>query len=114
MCKTTLLAAILLAIFLPDVVLYKKSGCPQPAAVSAANVGKLGIEGGVNLLFLWWAWFWLRCFRLTLWENWFRYLVCQSHLPNLLRDMALLGLAALSLKYTSRRCRELNVFHGHH
>ena len=109
--KTCLLAAILLAIFFVlDSVLYNKEGCPQPAANTAAPTEKLGIEGGVNLLFL------LGVVVAVLASG-----ICQMgelvsvfgvsvEAQNLLRYVLLLCLAGLSLRFTSRRCRELNGF----
>ena len=109
--KTSFLAAILLAIFFVlDSVLYTKEGRPQPAVHNDEPKEKLGIEGGVNLLFL------LGVVVAVLASG-----ICQMgelvsvfgvsvEAQNLLRDMALLGLAGLSLKFTSRRCRELNGF----
>ena len=111
LAKTSLLAAILLAIFFVlDSVLYTKEGRPQPAVHNDEPKEKLGIEGGVNLLFL------LGVVVAVLASG-----ICQMgelvsvfgvsvEAQNLLRDMALLGLAGLSLKFTSRRCRELNGF----
>ena len=111
LAKTCLLAAILLAIFFVlDSVLYNKEGCPQPAANTAAPTEKLGIEGGVNLLFL------LGVVVAVLASG-----ICQMgelvsvfgvsvEAQNLLRDVLLLCLAGLSLRFTSRRCRELNGF----
>lgn len=108
--KTLLLAVILLAIFfILDFVLYKKEGCPQPVA-SAANTEKLGLEGGVNLLFL------LGVVAAVLLSGLYPLGELVSvfgvsvHAQNLLRDVVLLCIAVLSLKYTSRRCRELNGF----
>ena len=47
------MAAILLAIFFVlDSVLYTKEGRPQPAVHNNEPKEKLGLEGGVNLLFL--------------------------------------------------------------
>ena len=111
LAKTSLLAAILLAIFwVLDLVLYNKEGRPQPAAQVAATTEKLGIEGGINLLFL------LGVVVAVLASGLYPMgeLVSVSGVPveaqNLLRDLALLCLAGLSLKFTSRRCRELNGF----
>ena len=109
--KTSFLAAILLAIFFVlDSVLYTKEGRPQPAVHNNEPKEKLGLEGGVNLLFL------LGVVVAVLASG-----ICQQgelvsvygvsvEAQNLLRDLALLGLAGLSLKFTSRRCRELNGF----
>ncbi|WP_291331097.1 sodium:proton antiporter [Desulfovibrio sp.] len=109
--KTSLLAAILLVIFFAlDSVLYNKEGCPQPAARNDAPEEKLGFEGGVNLLFL------LGVVIAVLASGLYPLgeLVSVFGVPveaqNLLRDVALLCLAGLSLRFTSRRCRELNGF----
>ena len=109
--KTSLLAAILLAIFfILDWVLFKKEGCPQPAANNAAPTEKLGIEGGVNLLFLLGVVVAVLASGICQMGELVSVLGVSVEAQNLLRDVALLCLAGLSLRFTSRRCRELNGF----
>ena len=109
--KTSLLAAILLAIFfILDWMLYKKEGCPQPAANNAAPTEKLGIEGGVNLLFLLGVVVAVLASGICQMGELVSVLGVSVEAQNLLRDVALLCLAGLSLRFTSRRCRELNGF----
>ena len=109
--KTSLLAAILLAIFFVlDFVLYNKEGCPQPAARNAEPKERLGLEGGVNLLLLLGVVVAVLASGICPLGELVSVLGVSVEAQNLLRDMALLGLAGLSLKLTSRRCRELNGF----
>ena len=109
--KTSLLAAILLAIFfILDWMLYKKEGCPQPAANNAAPTEKLGIEGGVNVLFLLGVVVAVLASGICQMGELVSVLGVSVEAQNLLRDVALLCLAGLSLRFTSRRCRELNGF----
>ena len=109
--KTSLLAAILLAIFfILDWVLFKKEGCPQPAANNAAPTEKLGIEGGVNLLFLLGVVVAVLASGICQMGELVSVLGVSVEAQNLLRDVVLLCLAGLSLRFTSRRCRELNGF----
>ena len=111
LAKTSLLAAILLAIFFVlDSVLYRKEGCPQPAANSAAPTEKLGLEGGINLLFLLGVVVAVLASGLYPLGELISVFGVSVEAQNLLRDVLLLCLAGLSLKFTSRRCRELNGF----
>ena len=109
--KTGLLSAILLCIFFViDAVLFKKEGSPKPAAPAGAVEEKLGFDGKINLLFL------LGVVVAVLLSGLYPLgeLVSVFGVPidaqNVLRDVALLGLSWFSLKFTSRRCRELNGF----
>ena len=109
--KTGLLSAILLCIFFViDAVLFKKEGSPKPVVPAGAVEEKLGLDGKINLLFL------LGVVVAVLLSGLYPLgeLVSVFGVPvdaqNVLRDVALLGLAWLSLKFTSRRCRELNGF----
>ena len=129
--KTLCLSVALLAIYyIVDTVLYNKEGRPVPpasstgsasAACAADNVAKkagqmmppqekLGLDGTINLLFL------LGVVLAVLLSG-----LCPLgtvatvggvplEAQNVLRDTALLVLAWLSLRYTSRNCRELNGF----
>ncbi|MBO4313900.1 MAG: sodium:proton antiporter [Desulfovibrio sp.] len=108
---TTLLAsAILLGLFFVlDSILYAREGRPVPPE-SAGSDEKLGIEGGVNLLLL------LGIVAAVLLSGMFKlgefiniYNVSIEG-QNLLRDLALLCIAGISLKLTSHECRERNGF----
>lgn len=111
LAKTSLLAAILLAIFFVlDSVLHNKEGHPQPAAHNDEPKEKLGLEGGVNLLFLLGVVVAVLASGVCRLGELVSVLGVSVEAQNLLRDVALLGLAGLSLKFTSRRCRELNGF----
>ncbi len=104
------LSVVLLALyFVVDTMLYKKEGKPVPANVSNE---KLGLDGKINLIFL---------AGLVL-------CVLMSGLPafnmgevinvygtplqgqNILRDVLLLVVAGLSLKFTTKENRDLNGF----
>ena len=109
--KTSLLAAVLLGIFFVlDTVLFKKEGSPKPEAQAGATEEKLGLDGKINLLFL------LGVVTAVLLSGLFPLgtIATVGGVPleaqNVLRDVALLCLAWLSMRYTSRRCRELNGF----
>jgi len=111
LAKTSLLAATLLAIFFVlDSALFKKEGSPRPTAQPVETAEKLGLEGWVNLLFL------LGIVIAVLLSGLYPLgeLVTISGVAvegqNLLRDVALLCITGLSLRFTSRRCRELNGF----
>lgn len=120
--KTLSLSVALLAIyFVVDTVLYTKEGRPvqpvSPADAAAENQGqdaqpqeKLGLDGKINLLFL------LGVIFAVLLSGLFPLGPIATiggvtlEAQNVLRDTALLCIAGLSLRYTSRRCRELNGF----
>ena len=109
--KTSLIATVLLGIFFVlDTVLFKKEGSPKAEAQAGAAEEKLGLDGKINLLFL------LGVVVAVLLSGLYPLgeLVSVFGVPvegqNLLRDVTLLCLAGLSLKFTSRRCRELNGF----
>ncbi|MBO5491459.1 MAG: sodium:proton antiporter [Desulfovibrio sp.] len=108
--KTGLLSATLLLLFFAiDTVLFRKEGCPQPPAASDAGE-KLGIEGKINFLFL------LGIVAAVLLSGLYPLGELISVFgvsiegQNLLRDLTLLCMAGLSLKFTARRSRELNGF----
>ncbi|MEG1609958.1 MAG: sodium:proton antiporter, partial [Bilophila sp.] len=108
--KTVLLSVILLGVyFILDTVLYKKEGQPKPPASVAGNE-KLGLDGTINLLLL------LGVIATVLmsgiWKTDAGFTVFGTHveLPNLARDLILLGLAGLSLRLTTKECRKLNNF----
>ena len=120
--KTLSLSTALLAIyFVLDMVLYNKEGRPvppiSPADAAPAKPGqlmpsqeKLGLDGKINLLFL------LGVVLAVLLSGLFPLgtIATLGGVPleaqNVLRDAALLCLAWLSMRHTSRRCRELNGF----
>jgi Na+/H+ antiporter NhaD and related arsenite permeases len=120
--KTLSLSTALLAIyFVLDMVLYNKEGRPvppiSPADAAPAKPGqlmpsqeKLGLDGKINLLFL------LGVVLAVLLSGLFPLgtIATVGGVPletqNVLRDAALLCLAWLSMRHTSRRCRELNGF----
>ena len=119
--KTLSLSTALLAIyFVLDMLLYNKEGRPVPPASTPANITggapakpgqeKLGLDGKVNLLFL------LGVVLAVLLSGLFPLgtIATVGGVPleaqNVLRDAALLCLAWLSMRHTSRRCRELNGF----
>ncbi|HZF60209.1 MAG TPA: sodium:proton antiporter [Desulfovibrio sp.] len=120
--KTLSLSTALLAIyFVLDMVLYNKEGRPvppsSPADAAPAKPGqvmpsqeKLGLDGKINLLFL------LGVVTAVLLSGLFPLgtIATVGGVPleaqNVLRDAGLLCLAWLSMRYTSRRCRELNGF----
>lgn len=121
--KTLCLSVALLALyFIIDTVLYNKEGRPVPhapasAALTADSSGqstqlqeKLGLDGKINLLFL------LGVVLAVLLSGLYPLGTVANiggvplEAQNVLRDAALLVLAWLSLRHTSRKCRELNGF----
>lgn len=108
--KTAFISLILLALyFLLDTVLYKKEGSPKPD--SAEKAEKLGLDGKINLLFV------AGIVGLVLLSgNWnpdvhFEiYHGISLDLQNVTRDLGLLVIVFLSMKFTSKECRELNDF----
>ncbi len=107
--KTAFISVLLLAIyFVIDTVLFKKEGSPIPA--SSANAEKLGLDGKINLLFV-------ACLvgLVLLSGSWtpgvtFQVYGIPVELQNVVRDLCLLGVVFLSMKFTSKECRELNDF----
>ena len=109
--KTGLLSAILLCIFFViDAVLFKKEGSPKPAAPAGAVEEKLGLDGKINLLFLLGVVVAVLLSGLYPLGELVSVFGVSIDAQNMLRDVVLLCLAGLSLKFTSRRCRELNGF----
>ncbi len=128
--KTLCLSVALLALyFIIDTVLYNKEGRPVPPtptyaathadspATNADSAGqsmqpqeKLGLDGKINLLFL------LGVVLAVLLSGLYPLGTVANiggvplEAQNVLRDTALLVLAWLSLRHTSRKCRELNGF----
>lgn len=108
--KTALLSAALLGIFyVLDTVLYRKEGSPVPPKAEGSGE-RLGLDGKINLLLL------LGVVGAVLMSG----LVQMGELinvygvgvegQNILRDLLLLAIAWLSLRLTTRECRELNGF----
>ena len=109
--KTGLLSAILLCIFfVVDFVLFKKEGSPKPVAPAGAVEEKLGLDGKINLLFLLGVVVAVLLSGLYPLGELVSVFGVSIDAQNMLRDVVLLCLAGLSLKFTSRRCRELNGF----
>ncbi|MBQ9405923.1 MAG: sodium:proton antiporter [Desulfovibrio sp.] len=108
--KTALIAGILLALFFAiDTALFRKEGSPQPPA--ASNSGeKLGIEGKINFLFLLGIVVAVLLSGLYPLGELISVFGVSIEGQNLLRDLTLLCMAGLSLKFTARRSRELNGF----
>lgn len=109
--KTLCLSVALLALFFViDMVLFNKEGRPQPPHEEGANEEKIGLEGMINFIFL------AGVVAVVLLSGMFNLGVWMEiyGVPvegqNLLRDLCLLCLAALSWKYTTRECRNKNGF----
>ena len=109
--KTLLMSLALLGIYFAlDSWLFAKEGKPQPPHDPNAGEEKLGIDGKINFLFL-------ACVVVTVLSSGLMQLGTAFTVygvpiegQNLLRDILLLVIAGLSLKFTSKRCRELNGF----
>lgn len=108
--KTLLLSIALLGIyFVLDTALYAKEGKPVPPP-SATDGEKLGLDGKVNLLLL------LGVVGAVLMSGLWKLgeVLNVYGVPlegqNVLRDVLLLGIAWLSLRLTTTKCRELNGF----
>lgn len=110
LAKTMLLSVALLGIyFVIDTVLFGKEGKPTPPP-SATDGEKLGLDGKVNLILL------LGVIGAVLMSGLLKLgeIVNVYGVPlegqNVLRDVLLLGIAWLSLRWTTTECRELNGF----
>ena len=109
--KTLLMSLALLGIYFAlDSWLFAKEGKPQPPHDPNAGEEKLGFDGKINFLFL-------ACVVVTVLSSGLMQLGTAFTVygvpiegQNLLRDILLLVIAGLSLKFTSKRCRELNGF----
>lgn len=110
--KTALMAGILLALFYAlDTVLYRKEGSPKPPVDTQAAGEKFGLEGKINFVFL--LGIVLAVLLSGLFpasEPLFTVYGVEIAAQNTLRDLALLVMAGLSLKFTAKRSRELNGF----
>ena len=109
--KTLLMSLALLGIYFAlDSWLFAKEGKPQPPHDPNAGEEKLGFDGKINFLFL-------ACVVVTVLSSGLMQLGTAFTVygvpiegQNLLRDILLFVIAGLSLKFTSKRCRELNGF----
>lgn len=109
--KTLCLSAALLVIFyVVDKILYNKEGRPVPPVDPDAEVEKIGLDGVINLLFLLGIVFAVLYSGMVDWGEWGSIYGVPIVGQNLVRDLFLLCMAALSWKYTSRECRRLNGF----
>ncbi len=104
------LVVILLALyFVVDTMLYNKEGRPAMPDTSASSE-KLGLDGKINLIFL------LGVIGGVLmsgfWKSGVEFDIYGTHvdLQNVLRDFILLGMAFLSLKFTTAENRRKNDF----
>jgi Na+/H+ antiporter NhaD/arsenite permease-like protein len=104
------LAAVLLGIyFVVDTMLFGKEGRPaMPAAGPGAE--RLGLDGKINLLFL--AGIIGGVLMSGMWNPGVEFDVYGTHvaLQNVLRDLLLVGMALLSLKFTTAENRRKNDF----
>ena len=106
----TIVSLALLAIFfVMDTALYSREGRPTPPASETGNE-KLGLDGKINLLFLLGVVMAVLASGMFPLGTWIEIYGVPVEGQNILRDLALLGLAGLSLKFTSQSCRELNGF----
>ncbi len=109
--KTFCLAATLLVLFfIIDSLLFSREGRPTPPHDPDAAEERLGLEGSVNLLFLLGIVGAVLASGMVNLGTWIEVYGVPVEGQNLLRDIALLCLAGLSWKFTSRRCRDLNGF----
>ncbi|MDE5878732.1 MAG: sodium:proton antiporter [Desulfovibrio sp.] len=109
--KTLCIAvALLILFFIIDTVLFNKEGRPKPPHDPNAAEEKLGLEGTINLLFLLGVVLAVLASGMINFGTWIEVYGVPVEGQNLLRDLALLCLAGLSWKFTSRHCREMNGF----
>jgi len=104
------LGVLLLSLyFVMDNFFYKKEGRPAPPAETAASGEKLGLEGKVNLLLLAGV---ISAVLMSGTANLGEFEVYHVKITvqDLLRDLILLGIAALSLKLTDPENRRKNNF----
>ena len=108
--KTAFISVLLLILyFILDSVLYKKEDSPKPA-INAATAEKFGLDGKINILFV-------GCIvgLVLMSGSWkpgvtFHVYGIPVELQNVVRDVCLLIVVGLSMKFTSKECRELNEF----
>lgn len=109
--KTLALSSALLLIYLAlETVLYAKEGKPVPAPAPAKPDEKLGLDGKINLLFLLVVVLVVLASGLLPMGVFIEIYGVPVEGQNLLRDVLLLCLAGLSLRFTDRNCRKLNGF----
>ena len=109
--KTLLMSLALLGIYFAlDSWLFAKEGKPQPPHDPNAGEEKLGFDGKINFLFLAFVVVTVLSSGLMQLGTAFTVYGVPIEGQNLLRDILLLVIAGLSLKFTSKRCRELNGF----
>lgn len=106
---TLFVAVVLLFVyFVVDTVLFKKEGSPMPDL--SGGIEKFGLDGKINLIFV-------GCIiALVLMSgSWKPGIVFHPYgipvaLQNIVRDLLLLVVVVLSVKATSKECRDLNGF----
>lgn len=109
--KTALISLILLCLYFGlDAALYAKEGKPQPAPADRGNGEKLGLDGKINLLFLLGVVLVVLASGLCPLGELFTVYGVPVEGQNLLRDVLLLCLAGLSLRFTAAECRKRNGF----
>jgi len=109
--KTALLSlALLLIHFTLDSVLYAKEGRPVPPSEGTEAKEKLGLDGKINLLFLLSVVLVVPISGLCRMGVLLEVYGVPLEGQNLLRDVLLLCIAGLSLRYTDHNCRKLNCF----
>ncbi|WP_156939672.1 sodium:proton antiporter [Desulfocurvus vexinensis] len=104
------LVVLLLGIyFAVDTVLFNKEGRPAMPATDASSE-KLGLDGKINLLFL--AGIIGGVLMSGMWKSGVQFDIYHTHvdLQNVLRDAILVGMALLSLKFTTEENRRKNDF----
>lgn len=106
---TVVVSAILLVVyFLMDSILFRMEGKPTPPGVVGEE--KLGLEGKINFLLL--LGIVLSVLLSGVWKSTTKFHIYEVgvELQNVVRDILLLIIAWLSLKWTSAKSRELNGF----
>ncbi len=106
--KTLMVSVILLVVYFGvDTMLFNKEGKPT---VETKSDEKLGFDGQVNFLLLPCV---IACVLMSgYWKPGIEFDIYGTHvaLPSVVRDVLLLCLTAVSLKLTSKECRDLNGF----
>ncbi|MBQ7585511.1 MAG: sodium:proton antiporter, partial [Desulfovibrionaceae bacterium] len=108
--KTLLVSAILLTLFfILDSILYAKEGKPVPPE-SEKSAEKFGLDGKVNLILLAGIVVCVLASGILNFGTWISVQGIELSGQNILRDLCLLGIAALSWKLTDPHSRVLNDF----